>query len=258
MNAFERKVALKVLGVHVAIVLGVLMLALLKGCFRPKPKPEIVTFIEFGSPAPAVQVQEVAEQPEEPPSVEPPSVQPQVEKPPPPPKPIPEPQKTQLTPIKKEPAKMEPPKKVEEKKWKPTPIDDIEIGKEIAPKVTKPAVTEKEIEQALKNISTAPAKTATPGPVGNPDEISAYDAHIYSIFYNAWVQPASPGVRPAEVTISISSSGRILSSRLSRTSGDTAFDATVMTAVLSVTVLPKKPPTGYPLDNIVVQFRIID
>jgi TonB family protein len=147
---------------------------------------------------------------------------------------------------------------VEEKKWKPASLDDIEIGKRIEPKVTKPAVTEKEIEQALSGISSTPSKKTTPGPVGNPNEISAYDAHIYSVFYNAWAQPASQGVRPAEVTISISSSGRIVSSRLSQSSGDATFDATVMTAVLSVTVLPKKPPAGYPLDNIVVQFRIID
>ncbi len=59
MNLFQRKVALRVLGIHVGIILFFVMISGMKGCFRLKPKPEIVTFIEFGQAAPPVSVQQV-------------------------------------------------------------------------------------------------------------------------------------------------------------------------------------------------------
>ncbi|MBT8043112.1 MAG: hypothetical protein KJN98_08070, partial [Pontiella sp.] len=64
MKAFERKIALRVLGVHLAIVFALMLFSALRGCFRPRPKPEIVTFIEFGQPAEPVQVEPVNTMPE--------------------------------------------------------------------------------------------------------------------------------------------------------------------------------------------------
>ena len=255
MNAFERKVALRVLGIHVGVFVFFLLVAGLKGCFRPKPKPEIVTFIEFGSPAPQVNVQQV-EQMSEP---EPPAPEPTPE-----PAPIPEPvKKTVPKPTPKPKPKPKPVPKPEPKpdpkpKWKATKASDINPNKSkrIVEKPSKPAVSDKDISKALSGIQSSSKKTT--GPVGNPDAIAAYDAHIYNVFYNAWERPPAPASRPAKVTLSISSSGRILSSRLSQSSGDSAWDATVLAAVGRVKILPKKPPAGYPLNNIVVQFRIID
>ena len=54
----------------------------LRGCFRPRPKPEIVTFIEFGQPAEPVALQEVSKMPS--PEPETPSLVPE-------PKPVPKP-----------------------------------------------------------------------------------------------------------------------------------------------------------------------
>jgi len=247
MNAFERHIAARVLGIHAAIILVVLMVSGLRGCFRPKPKLEIVTFIEFGSPAPQVDTKEVSKMPDpEPPAPEPEPT------PAPVPEPIPEPvkPKPKPKPVKK-PVEKPKPKEPEKPKWKPVDPKDIKIGKKTTVEPSKPTVSAQDIKKALQGISK-------PGPVGNPNETAAYDAHIYSVFYNAWNQPGSPASRPAEVTVSIQANGRIIKKKLSRSSGDSQFDQTVMTAVNSVTIFPKKPPKGYPLDNIVVQFRIID
>ena len=255
MNPFERKIILRVVGIHAAIVLFLILQSLLRGCFQPKPKPEIVTFIEFGAPAPQVQVEQVAEMSEpEPPAPEPePEPAPVPEPPKPKPKPIPKP-KPKPKPVPKPKPKPEPPKKTEPEKpkWKPTPIDQIKKGKKIEEKPVKPAVSAADIKKALSGIASP---SATPG---NPNRNAAYDSHIYSVFYNAWKQPSSPAARPAEVTISILANGRIISKRLTGSSGDPQFDQTVMAAVNSISMLPQKPPAGYPLDNIVVQFRIID
>lgn len=260
MNTFQRKVTLRVLGIHGAVILVLLMTSGLKGCFRKKEKPDIVTFIEFGAAAPMVQPQAVESMPDPtPPEPAPPEPAPEPE---PTPAPIPEPVKKPLPkPAPKPKPKPRPvekpkPKEPEKPEWKPTPVDQIKVSKKrIEPE--KPPLSTKEIQQALQGIQSPSAKKTT-GPIGNPDAIAAYDAHIYSQFYNAWERPGSPGSRPAKVTISISSSGRVISSRLSQSSGDSAFDASVMAAVRRVASLAKPPPSGYPRDNIIVQFRLID
>ncbi len=252
MNAFERKIALRVLGIHGGIILFFLMVAGLKGCFKPKPTPEIVTFIEFGSPAPQVNVQQVEQMSEpEAPAPEPTPTPAPIKKPVP--KPTPKP-----TPKPKPILKKVEPKAESKPKWKPTKASDINPNKSkrIVEKPVKPTISASDISKELSGIQSS--SKATTGPVGNPNANAAYDSHIYSVFYNAWERPSTAASRPAKITISISSSGRILSSRLSQSSGDSAWDATVLTAVGRVKTLPKKPPVGYPLDNIVVQFRIID
>jgi TonB family protein len=249
MNAFQKKITLRVLGIHAAIVVLMFLVSVVPSCFKKKDK-DIVTFIEFGEAAPAVSVQQVANMTE--PEPTPPEPEPE-------PAPIPEPVKKKPEPIKKkpepikkkpEPVKSKPPKP----KWKPTKVDPTK-SKVIKATPTKPTVTNRDISEALNNIQKTSNNT---GPAGNPDAISAYDSHIYSVFYNAWSQPGTPGSRPAEVTISIQSNGRIKTRTLTRSSGDTQFDATVMVAVRSISIFPRKPPTGYPLDNIVVQFRIVN
>ena len=252
MNDYQRKIALRVLGIHIAVVVWLLLFAGLKGCFRPKPRPEIVTFIEFGQPAPPVEIQPVADLPD--PS--PPAPAPKPE-----PAPVPEPIKKSLP--KPDPAptpKPEPkpaptpkPKEPEKPQWKPVDPKDIKIGKKVSePRPSRSSITAQDISKALKDVQQSDR------PIGTPDANRAYDSHIYSIFYNAWAQPAVPAVRPAEISLSITADGRIRSWRLSRSSGDAQFDATVEQAVKSITVLPRKPPAGYPLDNIVVQFRITE
>ena len=53
----------RVLLVHIGVVTICLLFSFLKGCFKPRPKPEILTFIEFGVPDPLVKPTELAPEP---------------------------------------------------------------------------------------------------------------------------------------------------------------------------------------------------
>ena len=44
MTPFQRKIALRVISVHAALIFLMIVIPAIKGCFRPRPK-EIVTFI---------------------------------------------------------------------------------------------------------------------------------------------------------------------------------------------------------------------
>ena len=250
MNTFQKKVALRVVGAHVAVILLVGVVPLMRGCFKKKPD-EIVTFVEFGAPAPPVSIETVSHMDE--PEPESPAPDPEPE-PAPIPKPIPKP-KPKPTPKPKPKPKVEKPKpkpkpKPEKPKWKPVDPKKIKIGKKVNETPSTPAISSAEISKALRGITSSSAST------GNPSEFSAYDAQVFRIFHGAWTRPGTPGVRPAMVKISFLRNGRITRRVLTQGSGDASFDQSVMAAVNAITTLPK-PPVGYP-DNIVVRFSIID
>jgi protein TonB len=85
MNAFQQKITLRVLGVHAVIIFLMIVIPAIRSCFRPKPK-EIITFIEFGGPAPQVSVEQVSHMAEPEPPAPTPAPEPE-------PAPIPEPVK---------------------------------------------------------------------------------------------------------------------------------------------------------------------
>lgn len=242
MNRFERRVTLRVLAIHAGVVLFVILQSVLQGCFHREPKKEIITYIDFGAPAPTPEVQEVQSMSEPEPT---PAPEPE-------PAPTPEPPKPEPKPVPKPVAKPIP-KPEPKPKPKPKPTytrpEDIKIGKRVNNPAPQPTISPSEITRALKDVVDTSR-------VGNPSEIAAYDALIQQTFYNAWTQPAAAAARPTEVTISITSTGRIKSWRLSLSSGDPAYDATVEAAVKRVTALPRTPPSGYPLDNNVITFRL--
>jgi len=255
MNPFERKVTIRVLGIHLGVVLFVFLQSLLHGCFRPKPKPEIVTFIEFGAPAPAVQVQQVSQmsrpEPAAPePTPEPAAIpEPAKPKPTPKPKPVPKPEPTPAPKPTPKPTPKPEPKKSE---WKPVDPKDIKIGKKVNDPAPKPAVSASEIKQALSGI----ASTSTSASTGNPDADAAYIAQIGDFFDRRWTKPESSApAASAVVRIYISKWGTITKRTKIQGSGDAAFDASVMSAVTSVDTVPK-PPSGFPYDYVEVEFRI--
>lgn len=254
MNRFQRKVALRVLGIHVGVILFFMIISGLKGCFRSKPKPEIVTFIEFGQPAPPVAVQQVEQMPEpEPPAPEPAPTPEPVK-----PAPVPEPVKKPLpkpTPKKETPKPKPKPKEPEKPKWKPTPIDQIKKGKKIEPKPKKPAVSSSEISKSLSNVQSKDALPSS-GPVGNPDADAAYISQIGRFFDSKWNEPGNASPSSSVVyRIYISQWGTITKRTKIQGSGDSAFDASVKAAVNSVSKAPKPPP-GFPYDYVEVEFRI--
>ncbi len=256
MNRFERKAILVIFGAHALVFFWffvvLLWLSALKGCFQPKPKPEIVTFIEFGEPAPPVAVQEVEQMPEpEPPAPEPAPTPEPVQ-----PAPIPEPEKKTLPKPKTETPKPKPkPKPVEPEKpkWKPTPVNQIKKGQKVEP--VKPAIDPTEISKALKSVQSSDA-LPTVGPVGNPDADAAYITQIGRYFDTRWNEP--PNASPASSVIYrifISQWGSITKRTKIQGSGDSAFDASVAEAVNSVSTAPK-PPSGFPYEYVEVEFRI--
>jgi TonB family protein len=246
---FRRRVAWRVAGAHLAVVFLVGVVPLMRGCFKKKPR-EIVTFIEFGAPAPQVEVETVSQMADPEPAAPAPD---------PEPAPIPEPAKPKPKPVPKpkpkpkvEKPKPKPKPKPEKPKWKPVDPKKIKIGKRVNETPSKPAVSEAEIKRALSGIaSSSPASSA-----GNPSEFGAYDAQVFRIFHGAWTRPGTPGTRPAMVKISFLRNGHITRRVLKQGSGDPSFDQSVMAAVNSISMLPK-PPAGYP-DNIVVRFSVID
>lgn len=255
MTAFQRKVALRVLGIHVGVILFLMMISGMKGCFRPKPRPEIVTFIEFGQAAPPVSVEQVTQMTEPEPQ---PAPQPDPEPAPladPVKKPIPQP-----TPKKVIPKPTPKPKETPKPKKKLVKAKDIKIGPKVeAPKPVKPAVSATDIKKALKSVqssSSTVSKPTTTGPVGNPNADNAYISQIGSFFDQRWTKPdsSSPSAS-AVVRIYISQWGTITRRTKIQGSGDSAFDASVMSAVNSVSTVPK-PPSGFSYEYVEVEFRV--
>lgn len=252
MNAFQRKVALRVLGIHVAFILLLVIFSGLKGCFRRKPKPEIVTFIEFPQAAPSVEIEPVSELSEPDPIETPPEEPVKV------PDPIPKPSKPKPEPKEKTPKrKVEPPKpKVEKPKWKPTKVDPTK-SKVIKPTKKTPAIDPKKIDlsDVLEKKAT-PTSTQTSRPVGNPNADASYISQIGRFFDQRWIKPdSSAPAASAVVRVYISKWGTITRRTKIQGSGDNAFDASVMKAVNSVSKV-EPPPSGFSYDYVEIEFRI--
>jgi len=247
MNAFQKKIAWRVVGVHVAVVAVFWLCSVIPHCFRPKPK-EIVTFIEFGGPAPQVDVTPVSQMAEpEPPAPEP--------KPAPIPEPVKPKPKPKSTPKPKPKPKVEKPKPKEPekpKKKKYTASKDIKIGKKVNEQPTKPVISSSDIKKALSGISS-PAV----GTTGNPSQFNDYYARVMSLFYNHWKPPASASsaTGSAIVRISMRKNGQITKRTKIKGSGDPLYDRTVMDAVNAVGTMPR-PPSNYPYDYVEVIFTL--
>lgn len=251
MNAFQKKVALRVVGVHVVLILFLLLSSCVKGCFERKPK-EIMTFIEFGAPAPQVSVETVSQMAEPEPPAPAPKPEPAPIPEPPKPKPKPKPVAKPKPKPKVEKPKPKPKPKPEEPKWKPVDPKDIKIGKKVNNSPKKPAVSSSDIKKALSDI--APSSSA---PAGNPSQINAYIGRIGSFFYGYWKPPASASYTTgsAIVRISIRKNGQIIKRVKIKGSGDSVYDKTVMDAVNAVSTIPR-PPSDYPYDYVEVEFRL--
>ena len=128
----------QVLLVHIGVVTLFLLFSFLKGCFKPRPKPEIVTFIELGEAAVQRNPVELVPVPE--PVVDP----------------VREP-----APIKKKPS------------WKPTPVNEIRKGKRVTSAPAMPKLDASTIDKALAEVkpivgSSDPFAVYSPFPVFVP------------------------------------------------------------------------------------------
>ncbi len=252
MNRFEARVTVRVLGIHVAVVAFLLLQSLLHGCFRPKPKREIVTFVDFGEPMPAPQIQEVEDMPEPEPA---PAPTPKPEPAPiPEPKPVPKPEPKPVPKPEPKPApKPEPKPEPKKSDWTPVKAGDIDTSKSkrINPKPAPPTISKSDIQKQLSDIVQKPSTKA-----GNPDEIAAYIARVGRYFDRYWKQPASASsAMSAVVRVYMLKSGQITQRRLIQASGDSDFDQSAMDAVNAVGTIPE-PPADFPYEYVEIEFRI--
>ena len=253
MNAFQKKITMRVLLAHAAVIIYLIVISVIPSCFRPKPK-EIVTFIEFGGPAPQVSVEAVSTMTEP----EPPAPAPEPE---PEPAPIPEPvkPKPKLKPVEKPKPKpkVEKPKpklkEPEKPKWKPVDPKNIKIGKKVNDTPRQPRVSSVDIKKALAGIASSSSSGAT----GNPSQFNDYYASVMRVFYNHWKPPASARSTTGStiVRISMRENGQITKRAKIKGSGDSLYDKTAMDAVNAVSTMPK-PPSNYPYNYVEVSFTL--
>ena len=198
--------------VHVVLVLLLILVPLISRLLHPRKKPEMITFIDLQALPP----------------------------PPPPPSPPtpPKPDEPKPTPIPEKPAdkpRPEPPKiKVNTNKI----VRRVDQPPKPAP--NQPKLTQEQIRKLLEaNIKFSPAGAPTSA---NFSDLQLYYATVRDVMYGAWNQPstAALGLR-AEVTIRVQKNGAISSRKLTRSSGSSQMDNSVMTAVNSVARLRALP-----------------
>ena len=118
------------------------------------------------------------------------------------------------------------------------------------------------------NRNTSPhgkkGSRGTPGGAGGPknltaNDLSRYYASVTSFMKRLWVQPhvsALRGSRPTvDVELNVDASGRIVSARILRKSGNYAMDNSVENLLRALKVLPKPP---FPMPHLRVTVEIED
>lgn len=212
---FQNRTFRWVFGIHVAVI-GALLIAPL---FHRHPK-EIVHFVEFVS--------------EQPPPVEQPVVQPNpvVEKP----------VVEAPMPTNKPPEIAEKPKPKAKPKPKPVQRQTTRVTRQATP-----------ARSAQKHITASDIRKAL-GAGGTADPHGAYYQTIFARFYAVWQVPvgAAYGLS-AQGVITLGADGTLLSRKLTRPSGDAAFDQSVQKALNAIKRLPA-PPADLPSRTITVEF----
>ena len=216
--------------VHVVVLLLLSLWPLFQRLFHPRKPPEMITFVDLvaGDPLPPA------------PEIKAPLPKPEPEKP----KPEPEPEKPITEPVKTDKPKI----KVNTNKI-------VRKNDVVETKPKKPTLTK---EQINKMLSDGLPRSA-PGRLGGaaPTALQAYYGQVYQVMYGAWRQPSGAGVSGirTQVKVKVQRSGFVVFRQKVSGSGSVAMDASVMTAVQSVSRLPPFP-TDIPDDSleIVVEF----
>ena len=162
-------------------------------------------------------------------------------------------------PVQQAPVKLPPvptPRPVEKPPSKPQIIDYRDFTKEHPkdkpkprPVAARPDISVHQIDVPKLVIPRSSSPTR-PSPQLSPQQMSAladYSSRLRSRIDAAWVKPAQlAGVRLfAEVVFDVSSSGRITNVRLRRSSGNKAFDQSILAAFRSASSAGPTP-TGQP------------
>ncbi len=176
-----------------------------------------------------------------------PVVQPPVVTPPKPPKVQPKPRPTNPKPNR--------PKKPKSTAKKPSDIK-VNIGntknhtnktRPNPPRPVKPAINAKDVNTALKGLNNLSAKIKVQVSGSNRAAFATYAQHVVAVYRRAW-QPLIPKnlarTRIAEVSVTIDRTGRVISARIIRRTGDAALDKSVQRALDKVRSVGKSFPSG--------------
>jgi len=147
--------------------------------------------------------------------------------------------------VQPKPVAVEAPIPTNKPKWKPAKVirQDKRVVRE-PPRPTPNASSTPDLSDLKKAL----------GAVGTVDPHGAYYRSIFSRFYSVWQVPVGSayGVS-AQGVITIGADGTLLSRKLTRASGDVAFDQSVQKALNAIYRLPA-PPADLPSRTITVEF----
>ena len=115
------------------------------------------------------------------------------------------------------------------------------------PRPVKPAINSKDVNSALKGLNNLSAKIKVQVSGSNRAAFATYAQHVVAVYRRAW-QPLIPKnlarTRIAEVSVTISRDGRVISARIIRRTGDAALDKSVQRALDKVRSVGKSFPSS--------------
>jgi protein TonB len=115
------------------------------------------------------------------------------------------------------------------------------------PRPVKPAINAKDVNSALKGLNNLSAKIKVQVSGSNRAAFATYAQHVVAVYRRAW-QPLIPKnlarARIAEVSVTISRDGRVITARIIRRTGDAALDKSVQRALDKVRSVGKSFPSG--------------
>ena len=110
-----------------------------------------------------------------------------------------------------------------------------------------PAVSSKEVSNALKGLNNLSAKINVQVSGSNRAAFATYAQHVVAVYRRAW-QPLIPKnlarTRIAEVSVTIDRIGRVIRASITRRTGDAALDKSVQRALDKVRSVGKSFPSG--------------
>ncbi len=106
-------------------------------------------------------------------------------------------------------------------------------------------------------LKTLKAGDPPPRPVGARDEFARYLAGVRMTLYNAWSQPRDLAGAPiAEARIRVRRNGQVTQRTLTKPSGNSAMDESVMAALESVARLSPLPAECGEHEDITIAFEL--
>jgi TonB family protein len=225
--------------------------------FLPAPKPERVISVKLiDEPKSSAKIKNLA-----PPVPDMPTPLPPEEAAPPPPKEQIQPVKKTITETPPTPVKVPVEKKTtpSTKEWKPRPPDKITVSKKVIKASTPPQKTNFNADDFKKKLMKIQSQCKVSGDVSStknndvsPGDTSSsripeYYERVSAFLYDIWNQPSKAELKGVKPTVSlflkVDSSGKILSSSITRPSGISPMDASVNELLKTLDSIPP-PPTG--------------